>query len=186
MADYAKKGKPRQPAKGRGARAKKVQATGTPRPRLWFMLFLALSVCGAFAYFLLYIEGSAATKPAKNKGITLTKAAKPIPKANIKSWQYEKLNEKSVDIELTTQETASKLYRLQCASVKSMQHAQTLKAQLAFQNQEAYIKKVTSKNNSIWYQIYLGPFKRKRDAEVVRHKLQRADFNHCEIFNWQG
>ncbi len=186
MADYAKKGRPKQPTKSRGGRGKKAQSQGTPRPRLWLMLFLVLLVAGAFGYFLLYIEGSAAKQPSKAKVVVVKKTQKPIPKANIKTWQYEKLNEKSVDVEFKEQVAAKKPYRLQCASVKSLQHAQTLKAQIAFQNQEALIKKVTSKNNSIWYQVYLGPFDRKRDAEVVRHKLQRANFNHCEIFYWQG
>lgn len=192
MPDHANKGRPKQPAKGKGAkngrqgRGKATQTAKPPAPRLWLMLIAVLAISAGFGYFLFYIDGSAETAPTTTQQVTKKPAqAKPLPKAPTKSWDYEKLDQKEIEIELPEQEKNTRPYRLQCGSFKTMSQADTMKAKIAFQGYESYIKKVQGKT-SPWYQVYLGPFERKRGAEAARHKLQRAGLNYCQIFLWQG
>jgi len=183
MADHAKKGRPAKPAKGKG---KQAADSGTPRPRLWLMLFVVLAMCAGFGYFLFYIQGSAEQQPAA----VMTKkppavVSKPLPKAPTESWSYEKLDQKQIEIELPQQQQAQRPYRLQCGSFRTLGQAESLKAKIAFQGYVSFIKQAQGKK-STWYQVYLGPFERKRLAEAARHKMQRAGMNYCKIFYWEG
>jgi len=183
MADHAKKGRPRKPAKGKGGKGKK---TATPnKPRLLLMLGVILLICGAFGYFLLYIDGSAEQTVDTAASSTVTAPVKPLPQAPTKSWDYEKLDQKEVGVELPQHQQSTRSYRLQCGSFRSMAQAESLKATIAFQGFESFIKQVKGKK-STWHQVYLGPFATKRAAEAARHKLQRAGLNYCEILYWQG
>ncbi len=184
MADHAKKGRPKKPTRAKGGKAK--QATHSPKPRLWLMLIVVLVICAGFGYFLFYIDGSAekvTNTPVQNK--PSIKQSKPLPKAPSESWDYEKLDQKEIEVELPEQQQNTRPYRLQCGSFKTMTQADSMKAKIAFQGFESFIKKVQGKT-SPWYQVYLGPFERKRSAEAARHKLQRAGLNYCQIFLWQG
>jgi len=185
MADHAKKGRPRKPANGKGKGAKAKQAPAQNKPRLLLMLVAILVLCAAFGYFLLHIEGSADNVENQPTQQPSVKAAKPLPKAPTESWDYENLDQKEISIDLPQQQQSTISYRLQCGSFKSIGQAESMKATIAFQGFESFIKKVTGKNRP-WYQVYLGPFPRKRGAEAARHKLQRAGLNYCEIFHWQG
>lgn len=184
MPDHARKGRPKKPANGKGKKGKAAQ-NNAPRPRLWLMLAAVLIIAGGFGYFLFYIDGSADNAPtATVTKKPVHKAAKPLPKAPTESWQYEKLDQKEIAIDLPQQQENTRPYRLQCGSFKSMAQADSMKAKIAFQGHESFIKVV--KGKSTWYQVYLGPFPRKRGAEAVRHKMQRAGLNHCKIFYWEG
>ena len=185
MPDHAKKGRPRKPVKGRGGKGK--QAAQAPKPRLWLMLIAVLAICAGFGYFLFYIDGS-----AENPPVNVVKSAtpaptnsRPLPKAPTESWQYEKLDQKEIAIDLPQHPEATHQYRLQCGSFKTLPQADSMKAKIAFQGFESLIKKVKGKSG-YWYQVYLGPFERKRSAEAARHKMQRAGLNYCQIYFWQG
>jgi len=184
MPDHANKGRPAKPVKGKG---KQAVDSATPRPRLWLMLFVVLVMCGGFAYFLFYIQGNAEQTPVavavENKPAIV--AQKPLPKAPTESWAYEKLDQKEIEIELPNQQHNTRPYRLQCGSFRTLAQANSLKAKIAFQGYVSFIKQAQGKK-STWYQVYLGPFERKRLAEAARHKMQRAGMNYCQIFYWEG
>jgi cell division protein FtsN len=189
MADHAKKGRPKQPAtKRNNARGKKAPAPTGPKPRLWLMLLLVLLIGGAFAYFLFYIDGNAnnqteviSTPKAKKKPVVNNT---PLPEVPTESWVYESLDEKEIPIDLPDQKSSKPhSYRLQCASFRTLKQAETMKAQIAFMGEEPNIKKVKGTTGN-WYQVILGPYDNKRQAEASRHKMQRANINRCNILNW--
>lgn len=189
MADHAKKGRPKKPAaKRKNTRGKKAAAP-TTKPRVWFMLILVLLIGGGFIYFLSYINNNSAQqeeiivqpKP-KKKPVTNND---PMPEMPEESWVYESLDEKEIVVDLPDQQlTKSHSYRLQCASFKTLSQAETMKATMAFMGEEPNIKKVQG-TSGIWYQVILGPYENKRQAEATRHKMQRANINTCNIYNWQ-
>ncbi|MDP2562516.1 SPOR domain-containing protein [Psychrobium sp. 1_MG-2023] len=193
MPDHAKKGRPKKPNQGKKSGTKKAaQAQPSPRPRLFVMLAAVLIISAAFGYFLIKIDGSAETVAIEPAPVVTAKpkpapkqSQEPLPQAPSGGWQYEKLDQKEVAVELPEQQESTRPYRLQCASVRSRAQAEELKARIAFQGHESFIKAVQG-SKDVWYQVYLGPFDRKRQAETVRHKMQRADINHCKIFFWQG
>jgi len=189
MADHAKKGRPKKPAAKRNtARGKKAVAP-TTKPRVWFMLVLVLLIGGSFIYFLSYINGNAPEK----EGVIVTPKEKkkpivnndPMPDMPKETWVYESLDEKEITVDLPDQKLSKPhSYRLQCASFKTLGQAETMKATMAFMGEEPNIKKVQG-TSGIWYQVILGPYENKRQAEATRHKMQRANINTCNIYNWQ-
>ncbi len=188
MPDHAKKGRPKKPAAKRNTRGKKAQPSG-PKPRVWFMLFLVILIAGGFGYFLMYINGSAEEQPVVIEKVKPKKKAiaknKPIPKAPEESWVYESLDKKEITVDLPNDDikTVNRRYRLQCASFKALSQAEEMKAKMAFMGEEPNIKKVKGSKGT-WYQVILGPYDNKRQAEKTRHKMQRANINTCEIFYW--
>lgn len=188
MADHAKKGRPKKPAAKRNTRGAKSQPSG-PKPRVWLMLFLVVLIAGSFGYFLFFINGSADEQPVviekvKPKNKTVAKNA-PLPQAPKESWVYESLDKKEITVDLPADDivTTKRRYRLQCASFKLLTQAEAMKAKMAFMGEEPNIKKVQG-SKGIWYQVILGPYDNKRQAESTRHKMQRANINTCEIFYW--
>ena len=189
MADHAKKGRPKKPAAKRtNTRGKKAAPSG-PKPRVWFMLLLVILIAGGFAYFLVFINGSAEQQPvviekvAPKKNNTAKNA--PLPAAPQESWVYESLDKKEITVDLPQDVAAStkQRRRLQCASFRTLAQAETMKAKMAFMGEEPNIKKVKGTTGN-WYQVILGPYDTKRQAEATRHKMQRANINTCRILNW--
>ena len=189
MADYAKKGKPNSPVKGRS----KNKGKGKPEPknngpRIWFMLMMAAALLGGFFYFLFYIDGKADETPivvAEKNVKSVTKPTSALPKVPAKKWQYiDQLKDKEVIIDVADQPTSSHQYRVQCASYRSQRQADSLKAKIAFQGYASSIRQVKG-SSSDWYQVSLGPFKTRRLAEAARHRMQRARINGCKIYYWQ-
>jgi len=190
MADHAKKGRPKKPAAKRtNTRGKKAAAPTGPKPRVWFMLLLVILISGTFAYFLFYIDGNADkqtvvvnTPKVKQK---VVKNDAPLPEAPQESWVYESLDKKEITVDLPDSNITKKhRYRLQCASFRALSQAESMKAKMALMGEEPNIKKVKGKSDN-WYQVILGPYDTKRQAEATRHKMQRANINTCSIFNWQ-
>jgi cell division protein FtsN len=189
MADHAKKGRPKQPAtKRNNTRGKKAPVPTGPKPRVWFMLMLVILIGATFAYFLFYIDGNSDnhtvvvdTPKANKKPVTNND---PLPAAPTESWVYESLDKKEITVNLPDQKTTKKhRYRLQCASFRTLPQAETMKAEIAFMGEEPNIKKVKGTTGN-WYQVILGPYENKRQAEASRHKMQRANINRCRILNW--
>ncbi|NRA54331.1 MAG: SPOR domain-containing protein [Gammaproteobacteria bacterium] len=191
MADYAKKGKPRAPANKKNTRRGKATPPPAPASRtgLWVMLVLVLLAIAGFSYFLFAIGGKAdqvqaPVAPTANPKPSPKPAA--LPQAPQQKWQYiERLKDKEVVVDVPKKIISNQQFRLQCASYKSLGQADGLKAKIAFQGFESHIKKVQG-SSSDWYQVYLGPFKTRRNAEAARHRMQRARINGCQIYFWQG
>jgi len=195
MADYAKKGKPRAPASRKSTGRGKPAPAPAPASRtgLWVMLAIVILAIGGFSYFLFSIGGKAqqdqpiaapkVVPKVSPKVIAKQEALPQIPK---KKWQYiDELQDREVIVDVPKQQISNQQFRLQCASYKSLGQADGLKAKIAFQGFESHIKKVTG-TSSDWYQVYLGPFKTRRNAESARHRMQRARINGCQIYFWQG
>lgn len=181
--DYAKQGRP-QPRRN----PQQQPAPSGPRPRLWFILTTVLLAIGGFGYFLYTINGAGdnatevpASKPARPQPKTTSLPPKPQPK-----WQYEKeLKDKEVVVDVPAQPESTREYRLQCGSFRTQKQAEALKARIAFQGFESTMKQVKG-SSGLWYQVSLGPFANKRQAETSRHKLTRqAKINTCKIYFWQ-
>jgi len=191
MADHAKKGRPKKPAgkRNNNARGKSAPTQAPMQPRVWLMLAMVIAIGGGFAYFLSSINDAAPEQDvfvepkAKKK---TTKNNDPMPEMPEESWVYESLDKKEITVELAEQKTAKPhSYRLQCASFRTLSQAGEMKAKMAFMGEEPNIKKVKGSTGD-WYQVILGPYDTKRDAESTRHKMQRANINTCSIYNWQG
>ena len=75
-------------------------------------------------------------------------------------------------------------YTMPCGSFRDQSRAEQLKAQIALNGFESKILPVMSKSER-WYRVTLGPYKRKRQAESIRHRLQDNGFNHCKIWRKQ-
>lgn len=189
MADYAKKGRPKAPAKKTANGKAKAEQAGAPRPRLWFMLAIVLIAVGGFSYFLFYIDGKAEQNPVATTAKPTKKTEPPtdqLPQVPEKKWQYiDQLRDKEVIVDVPEQQVSTRQFRLQCASYKSLNQADGLKAKIAFQGYETQIKQVRGSKGD-WYQVYLGPFDNRRAAEAVRHRMQRARINGCQIYYWEG
>lgn len=191
MADYAKKGRPKAPARGRTKNNRKAKSgqSEPPGPRLLIMLCAVIIAVAGFSYFLFYIDGKAEQSPqavvqkVKNKN---PDSSDDLPKVPAKKWQYiDELKDKEVIVDVPEQQVSTQQFRLQCASYKSLNQADGLKAKIAFQGYETHIKRVKGSSGN-WYQVYLGPFETRRAAESARHRMQRARINGCQIYYWQG
>ncbi len=194
MADHAKKGRPKKPAAKRKTTRGKKAPPPTTKPRVWFMLVLVLLISGGFVYFLSYINGNAPEQKKEQEEIVIEPKEKkkpavsndPMPDMPEEVWVYESLDEKEITVDLPDQKISkAHSYRLQCASFKTLAQAETMKATMAFMGEEPNIKKVKGTSGN-WYQVILGPYENKRQAEATRHKMQRANINTCSIYNWQG
>ncbi len=182
MADYAKKGKPRAPAKRKNGKGKQPQAG---RPRLWLMLAIVIIAIAGFSYFLFYIDGKAEQAPAVVVAAVVTPTKQPtdaLPQVPKKKWTYiDDLQDKEVIVDVPEQQVSDQQYRLQCGSYRTVAQANTLRAKIAFQGHEAELR-----TSGSWQQVIIGPFDTRRAAESVRHKMQRARINGCKIYYWLG
>lgn len=152
---------------------------------------VAALALGGFGYFLYNISGSAedveVSQPTKTKSNS-QKASKekPLPDMPKEKWDYiQELENKEVEVEVPPDPPPAVPYQMQCGSFRTLEQAEALKANIAFQGVESIIRKVNGKTG-IWYKVILGPYERKRMAEKERHKMKRANINYCQIWKWQG
>jgi cell division protein FtsN len=152
-----------------------------------------------FFYLLTFINGSADThspQPKEQIKPVTTVAPKPQSKAKLndeplppppkEDWTYfEELESKTVEVDLPPPEPSQGPYQMQCASFRSREQAEALKARIAFQGKEAMVREVSGKNG-VWFKVVLGPYEKKRTAEKDRHVLSRAGISTCKIWKWQG
>ncbi|NTS76554.1 SPOR domain-containing protein [Catenovulum sp. SM1970] len=173
--------------KKRGPATKKNTPPAPEKPALGIKVILVgvIGLIGllAMAYGLYAINGSAEDTPASTPA-PIEKKAEPLPEKPKEKWSYIKdLPEKEVEVEVPEREKSDKLYQMQCASFRSNNPAETMKAKIAFMGIESQIK-VTEGKNGKWYRVVLGPYQTKRDAERDRHRLQNNRINGCKIWLW--
>ncbi|RJG42363.1 SPOR domain-containing protein [Motilimonas pumila] len=152
---------------------------------------VAAAALGGFGYFLYTISGSAEqteiAQPTPSSNITNSKPKeKPLPDKPKEKWDYiQELENKEVVVEVPPDPPPAVPYQMQCGSFRTLDQAEALKANIAFQGVESIIRKVNGKTG-VWYKVILGPYERKRMAEKERHKMKRANINYCQIWKWQG
>lgn len=98
---------------------------------------------------------------------------------------HEEMLNKTVEIpieDLKLPEDDNKyVYLMPCGSFRDSHRADELKAQIAFLGFESKINQVNVESG-LWHRVELGPFKSKRKAESIRHRLQDNGFNYCKIW----
>jgi len=76
------------------------------------------------------------------------------------------------------------VYTMPCGSFRQNQRAEELKAKIAMTGYKSTINEVKAKSG-VWHRVALGPFKSKRKAESIRHRLQDNAINYCKIYRKQ-
>lgn len=159
----------------------------------WYMIVIIFLAICLFGYFLWSLKSSdsskpEAEKPQAEKVIPIrTKPEEALPPKPKEEWTYqEELENKRVEVDLPEQvQTVSRPYQIQCASFRTEDQADELRARIAFQGLEAHVRR-TEGETGAWYKVFLGPYPHKRAAERHRHVLQRGGINGCQIWLWQG
>jgi cell division protein FtsN len=146
---------------------------------------ITFSALIGFGYFLWSIKDNQPSpiETQQIEQINKTSEAK-LPEPPKEKWSYRKdLADK--EVEQGEYEVVDRgPWKMQCASFKSNDQAQALKAKIAFLGIESKVIKSQGKNG-VWYKVILGPYKRKRSAEKDRHKLKRNKVNYCQIWLWR-
>jgi cell division protein FtsN len=136
-------------------------------------------------------EESKPTKSTKKVNHKKTVATKKIVKEaeEIPFYQsHEDMINKTVDIpaeDLELPDSSKYQYLMPCGSFRDLKRADELKAQIAFAGYESKINSVNVKSGKslgLWYRVELGPYKSKRQAESIRHRLQDNGLNYCKIW----
>jgi len=63
-------------------------------------------------------------------------------------------------------------YYLQVGSFRRTEDADRMRAQLALNNIETHIQRVTINDRQTWYRVRVGPFQSARKMDVVRNRLR--------------
>lgn len=63
-------------------------------------------------------------------------------------------------------------YYLQAGSFRHMEDADRMRAQLALNNIESHIQRVTINDSQTWYRVRVGPFQNSRKMGIVRNHLR--------------
>ncbi|GAA5132429.1 SPOR domain-containing protein [Thalassotalea piscium] len=146
-----------------------------------------ITVCAiiAFIYGLWKIDSATETTlPVKEKEVPVITPKTTLPAPPKEKWDYpEKLKTKEVEEGQYEVETKGP-YKLQCGSFRTQKQAEVLKANIAFVGLESYIRQAKG-SNSTWYQVYLGPYPRKRGAEKDKHRLRSNNINYCQVLLWK-
>ncbi|XQW84691.1 SPOR domain-containing protein [Thalassotalea piscium] len=147
-------------------------------------LVIAITVIAimAFAYFLWQIDTN--VEPTVTPETQTVTPKTTLPEPPKEKWDYpEKL--KTKEVEEGQYEIEKKgPYKLQCGSFRTQKQAEVLKANIAFVGLESHIKKAKG-SSSTWFQVYLGPYSRKRGAEKDKHRLRSNNINYCQILLWK-
>lgn len=177
------------------AAVNKSSPNNQPAVSVWLYVITGIAI--ASFVILLVVLSKTSTKDAEPiqlptlKQTEQTKAPnkfdqKPLPKQPEMEWEYPKrLKEKTIEIPETevVEKRPPMEYILQCASFKSYDAAETLKAKIAFVGLQAKIdSSVSSTTGTTWYRVKLGPYPTKRGAERKRHFLQNKRIEGCAIY----
>jgi len=167
------------PYKKKGAQP----APGIPLKVKFIALFVLLAI-GGFSYFLWVIKDIKPT-PVTPKKQPEKVIKKTVPEPPKEKWQYIEKLQGDKEIKGGEYEVVDKgPYKMQCASFRTQAQAESLKAKIAFAGLIAQVSKSTGKNG-IYYKVFLGPYKKKREAERDKHKLRRNNINTCQIWLWR-
>ena len=72
---------------------------------------------------------------------------------------------------------APQILTIQLGAFKKLDDAESLKAQVAFIGQSAYVQAIVDKNNTQWHRVRIGPFSSGREAGVVVKNLEENGFD---------
>lgn len=189
--DYAKAKKGRK--KSGASRSKK---NGNKPIGLMIVTFLLAAALIALLVYLKWFQ-PVVTNPNENS-VKQAESQKPAPKPSDKEPEAETLDDevpfyktheemvnKTVEIpleDLKLPEDANKYeYLMPCGSFRDIARAEELEAQIALAGYESQVNQVTVESG-VWYRVELGPFKSKRTAESIRHRLQDNGLNYCKIW----
>lgn len=161
-----------------------------PQPKRPFPVLKALiliMLVSGFVYFLSILKNNNVTPEPKVTEQPSVKKEKqrvvpPIPENE--EWQFiEELENKEVQV--NTEELEDKgPWVLRCATVRSEERAEGLKANIAFAGYESVVKPHQG-TSGMWYRVDLGPFERKREAQSISHDLKRNKIFGCKILLWR-
>lgn len=173
-----------RPAKKGKKANKQKQAESKPFPKLSLLLLLIL--LSGFGYGLWVLKFKSAPvdvpKPAAAEKVKKQKELPPLP--DDEQWQFiEELENKQVTVDVDKVEDKGP-FLMQCGSFRTTNQANTLKANIAFAGYESQVK-ATQGSSGKWYKVIMGPFAKKREAEIVRRTLKRNSINGCEIWLWR-
>lgn len=147
-----------------------------------FILLCTVILIALFGYGLWSLKNTApaeTTETKKEKVKKTEKTAVVLPEKHEEKWQFMQ-DLKHKEVEQSEYESNNNKhpdpYDVRCASFKSNERAQSLKAQIAFTGIAAKVKKVGS-----WYRVYSGPYESKRLAQNDINKLKRNKID-CKIF----
>jgi len=147
-------------------------------------LITLIAVC-AFGYFLWAIkDNKVAVEPSSKAVAVESKKSAELPTPPKEKWAYRKeLTEKKVEVgEYEVKDKGP--YKMQCGSFRTRKQAEVLKANIAFSGFSSQIGQSKGKKG-IYYQVFLGPYSKKRQAEKDKHKLRKNNINFCEIWGWK-
>ncbi|WP_113907568.1 SPOR domain-containing protein [Aliidiomarina celeris] len=185
--DYAKKQAPKRKsapkrkkaaaAKSRGGAVRVQTERAVSRRR--FVLTLVLLV-GFIALLVALKYRQAEETPVVTPQV---QQEDPLPELPQERWRYpEELESKEVEV-IVPERAESQPRLIQCASFRSAEDAESMRAQIAFLGLEAQVR-ATQGTSGMWYRVILGPFENQRAAQRTNHQLQRGGVYRCEIWNW--
>lgn len=176
-------------ARGRAPAKKKPEQKPVSKTP-WGRIIVTLLLVAGFGYFLWSIKDSG---PKTNTGkdnsakTVASETEEQLPEKPEEKWEFiEILNDPehtNVEVDVPDDQAPLTQYQMQCGSFRLQEQAEKMRAQIAFQGLESFVKK-TNGSNGVWYRVVLGPYDGKRAAEKDRHTLQRAKFNTCRIWKW--
>jgi len=98
---------------------------------------------------------------------------------------YTTLQEMEVVVDVTelkqTDSREKQSFTIQLGAFKKVEDAESLKAQVAFIGQTAFIQPIIDKNNTQWHRVRIGPFESGRKAGVVIKSLEKNGFDSIII-----
>ncbi|MEE2001964.1 SPOR domain-containing protein [Alkalimonas sp. MEB108] len=170
--DYVKTARPQ-------AKSRKKAPAKAPFP--WLVLSVTAGLVFVFGWFLWTInqQEPVATKPQPAAVVKDELPERPTEEP----YQYiRELENREVVVEVRELESRGP-FQMQCASFRSEQQADAMRAQIAFAGFSSTIRR-TEGSNGVWYRVVLGPYDSRRQAEADRNRLRRNGINSCQIWNW--
>ncbi len=161
-----------------------------PKPMPGWVWMLGGLAIGLFVALLVYLQAVPrkvttpapveeksrfAPKPEKTKKPTVKEKSEQKPRFDF----YNLLPE--MEVFIPPQELAEErerkaadavTYYLQAGSFRRLEDADRMRAQLALNNIESHIQRVTINDSQTWYRVRVGPFKSARKMDKVRNRLR--------------
>lgn len=142
---------------------------------------VAITLVGLSGYGLYYITSNskvAETNTTKVVKTNETNKQKPKP---VEPKFIEEIKNSEVDVEVTEIEQKGP-WRLQCASLRSENDAQTLKAEIAMRTGMIATVNKSDGSNGVWYRVRVEPFDTKRLAESANNKMKQGKLPRCRVY----
>lgn len=157
-----------------------------------FIGLITLAAITGFGYFLYSIKDNTPVQPSNNASgsqqtVTEQKASQGanLPKPPEEKWQYIDQLKAGSQVEPGEYEVEHRgPYKMQCGSFRTLAQANSMKAKMAFSGLSAKVSE-SKGSNGTWFKVFLGPYPRKRLAEIDKHKLKNNGITTCQIWLWR-